>query len=222
MESRELTIRRRKATGKQVAKQLRRQGQIPAVLYGGTAPEVLTLDQRDIVKIMHGREGGTTLLNLRFEDGDGGARTAIIRELQVDPITDKIIHVDLQEVRMDRAVTVGVAVRIEGEAVGVKEHAGILETILRELQISCLPGQIPQWIAADVSALGIGDVLTVSMLTPPEGVRILNDPAQAVATVSPPMAEEVAAPVEVAAEVAPAEPEVLSERKPKPEEAEER
>ena len=220
MEFRELTITRREATGKQAAKRFRRQGLVPAVLYGGGAPETLTVNAREVSKVVNGREGSTTLLNLRFEEGGGNARAAIIRDMQYDPVTEHIIHVDLQEVVMDKPITVGVPVQAQGEAAGVKEQAGMLELILREVQVSCLPAQIPERILADVSSLRIGDVLTVSLLAPPEGVRILNDPGQAVATVSPPMAEEVAAPAVAVA--APAEPEVLSERKLKPEEAEEK
>jgi large subunit ribosomal protein L25 len=222
MDVRELTIKKREATGKEAAKRLRRAGLIPAVLYGVSAPETLTLDARDVLRVIHGREGSTTLLNLKSEEGGGNARTAIIREIQFDPVTEWVIHVDLQEVSMDRAITVGVPVQARGEAAGVKDQSGILQLILREVQVSCLPGLIPERITADVSGLKIGDVLTVAMLVPPEEVRILNDPGQAVATVSPPMAEEVAAPVVAAAEAAPAEPEVLTERKPKPEEGEEK
>lgn len=217
MEFRELTIKRREATGKQVAKRLRREGLVPAVLYGRGAPEVLTLAAVDVLKVIHGHEGSTALLNLKFEGGPG-TRTAIIRDMQFDPVTERVIHVDLQEVRMDQAITVGVPIHATGEAEGVRDQAGILEMILREVQVSCLPQQIPEKITVDVSALKIGDVITVGTLTPPEGVRILNDPGQAVVTVSPPMAEEVAAPA--AAEAVPAEPEVLTERKPKPEEVE--
>ena len=217
MELRELTVARREATGKEVAKRLRRQGLVPAVLYGGSVPEVLTLDVTDVIKVIHGREGSTTLLNLKFKEGGGSSRTAIIRDMQFDPVTEKVIHVDLQEVSMDRAITVGVPVQARGESEGVRDQGGILEMILREVQVSCLPRLIPEKITVDVSALKIGDVLTVAMLTSPEGVRILNDPGQAVVTVSPPMAEEVAAPA-AAVEAAPAEPEVLTERKPKPEE----
>ena len=218
MEFRELTIQRREATGKQVAKRLRRQGLVPAVLYGGSKLESLTLTATDVIKVIHGREGSTTLLNLKFEEG-GGVRTAIIRDMQFDPVTEKVIHVDLQEISMDRPITVGVPIQAQGEAEGVRDQSGILETILREVQVSCLPRLIPEKIVVDVGSLKIGDVLTIAMLTPPEGVRILNDPNQAVVTVSPPMAEEVAAPA-AAVEAAPAEPEVLTERRQRPEEAE--
>jgi len=124
-------------------------------------------------------------------------------------------------VAMDRAIQVTVAVHHVGEAVGVKETQGILEMVLREVRVSCLPGNIPESLEADVSNLAIGDVLTVKDLKVPEGVRILNDPNQAVVTVAPPAAEEVAAPTAVVTEAAaPAEPEVLTERKPKEEGAE--
>ena len=228
MELRELTITRREGIGKGAAKRLRREGRVPAILYGGSAPVAVAVDPRDVMKLLYGHEGSATLLRLRFDDAKTGepeagretteTRTAIIRDLQFDPVSESLLHVDLQEVSMDRAITVTVAVHAMGEAAGIKEQSGILEMILREVQISCLPAHIPERIAADVSRLRIGDVLTVGDLTPPEGVRILSDPGLAVATVSPPMAEEVAAPA--AAVAAPAEPEVLTERKPKAEEAE--
>ena len=217
MEIRELIATRREGTGKQAAKRLRRQGQVPGVLYGGSGSIPITLDPKSVLKLL-GLTGGTTVLNLRFADANEGSRNVIIRDLQFDPVSEALIHVDLQEVMMDRTITVTVTVRPVGEAAGVKEQAGILELILREVQVSCLPSLIPDRIDADVSQLRIGNVLTIAGLTPPEGVRILNDPGQAVATVSPPMAEEVAAPV---APAAPAEPEVLTERKPKAEETKE-
>jgi large subunit ribosomal protein L25 len=143
----------------------------------------------------------------------------IIRDMQFDPVTDHLIHLDLQEVAMDKPIQVTVALHHVGEPIGVRDTQGILEMVLREIQVSTLPGNIPEDIKADVSGLAIGDVLTVGDLVVPEGVRVLTDRAQAVATVAPPAAEEVAAvvvaPVGVAA--APAEPEVLTERKPKEE-----
>jgi len=169
--------------------------------------------------MIHGREGTTQLLTLKFDGEAGnGARLAIIRELQFDPVSEQLLHVDLQEVSADRAITVHVTVRPIGEAAGVREQKGILNLVLYELAVSCLPTAIPERIDADVSALMIGDVLKVSDLRAPEGVRILNDPGQAVATVAPPMAEEVVATAAPTA-AAVTEPEVLTERKPKEEEA---
>ena len=217
MEMRELTIQKRLGVGKGEAKRLRRAGQVPAILYGVAQPVNVAVAPRDIYRLIHGREGSTQLLRVSFADS-GEARMAIIRDLQYDPVSENLVHVDLQEVAMDRPLQVTVAVHHVGDAVGVRDTFGILEMILREVQVSCLPGNIPQVLEADVTGLAIGDVLTVKDLAAPEGVRILNDPNQAVATVAPPAAEEVAAPtavVETAA--APAEPEVLTERKPKEE-----
>jgi large subunit ribosomal protein L25 len=215
MATAELTIKRREGTGKEIAKRLRRGGAVPAILYGGTKTETVSLDPKAVLRMIHGHEGTTQLLTLKFEGETGnGARLAIIRELQFDPVSDALLHVDLQEVSADRAITVRVAVRPVGEAAGVRDQKGILNLVLHEPEVSCLPTAIPQRIDADVSALMIGNVLTVRELVAPAGVRILNDPGQAVATVAPPMAEE--APVVVAtATTAVAEPEVLTERKPK-------
>ena len=215
MATAELTIKRREGTGKEIAKRLRRAGAVPAILYGGTKTETVSLDPKAVLRMIHGHEGTTQLLTLKFEGETGNAaRLAIIRELQFDPVSDALLHVDLQEVSADRAITVRVAVRPVGEAAGVRDQKGILNLVLHELEVSCLPTAIPQRIDADVSALMIGNVLTVRELVAPAGVRILNDPGQAVATVAPPMAEE--APVVAAtATTAVAEPEVLTERKPK-------
>jgi large subunit ribosomal protein L25 len=220
MQMQELTVTQREGKGKQAAKRLRREGQIPAILYGGATPQPIAVDPKAVLKMIHGHEGTTQLLSLKFDGGAASSRMAIIRDMQFDPVSEDLLHVDLQEVAADRAITVRVAVHPVGEAVGVRDTKGILSLVLHELEISCLPTNIPQRIDADVSELAIGDVLTVRNLVAPEGVRILNDPGQAIATVSPPMAEEVAAPVVAAATpTAAAEPEVLTERKPKEEAA---
>jgi large subunit ribosomal protein L25 len=213
MQTQELTIKRREGTGKQLAKRLRREGVVPAILYGGAKTETVAVDPRAVLKMIAGRQGTTQLLTLKF-DGDGaGTRMAIIRAMQFDPVTENLLHVDLQEVSADKPITVRVAVHPVGEAVGVKDTKGILNLVLHEITVSCLPRAIPERIDADVTNLAIGDVLTIGDLRAPDGVRIVNDPGQAVATVAPPMAEEVAAPAATAAVTA--EPEVLTERKPK-------
>jgi large subunit ribosomal protein L25 len=211
MAMQELTVQQRGETGKQVAKRLRRAGTVPAVLYGGAKPEPISVDPKAVLRIIHGHAGSTQLLNLTFEGG-AGSRMAIIRDLQFDPVSERLLHVDLQEVTADRAITVRVAVHPVGEAAGVREQKGILNVVLHELDVSCLPTAIPDRIDADVAALMIGDVLTVGELRAPEGVRILNDPGQAVVTVAAPMAEETPA-VAAPAATTTAEPEVLTERK---------
>ena len=219
MAMQELTVQQRGETGKQVAKRLRRAGVVPAVLYGGAKPESISVDPKAVLRIIHGHAGSTQLLNLTFEGG-AGSRMAIIRDLQFDPVSERLLHVDLQEVTADRAITVRVAVHPVGEAVGVRDQKGILNVVLHELDVSCLPAMIPERIDADVAALMIGDVLTVGDLRAPDGVRILNDPGQAVVTVAAPMAEEVVEAAAPAAAATTAEPEVLTERK-KEEEADE-
>src|SRR5262245_22800938 len=213
MEMVELTIQKREGTGKGPARRLRRAGHVPAVLYGVASPETIAVSPRDVLRLIHGHEGSTRLLKVIFS-GSGDSKMAIIRDMQFDPVSEDLIHVDLQEVAMDRPIQVSVAVHHVGEAVGVKENQGILEMLMREVQVSCLPGNIPEVLEADVSGLHINEVLAVKDLKAPEGVRILNDPNQAVVMVAPPMAEETpAGGAPVAAGTA--EPEVLTERKPK-------
>ena len=216
MELADLTIQKRDGTGKGPARRLRRAGHVPAVLYGVGTPQNIAVSPRDVFRLIHGHEGSTRLLKLTL-DGGSETKMAIIRDMQFDPVTENLIHVDLQEVAMDRAIQVSVAVHHVGEAIGVRENQGILEMVLREVQVSCLPGNIPDQLDADVTGLRINDILTVKDLKAPEGVRILNDPNQAVVMVAPPAAEEAGAAGAVAATTA-AEPEVLTERKPKEEE----
>lgn len=213
MEMQELVIRHREGMGKQAAKRLRRAGVVPAVLYGGAAPEAISVDPRAVLRIIHGHARSTQLVNLTLAEGQAAARMAVIRDLQFDPVTEHLLHVDLQEVAADRPIAVVVAIHPAGEAAGVREQKGILNLTLHEIEVSCLPSLIPERVEADVSALMIGDVLTVRDLRVPEGVRVLTRPDQAVAIVSPPMAEE--APAAVPTVAAAAEPEVLTERKPK-------
>ncbi|PYN42169.1 MAG: 50S ribosomal protein L25, partial [Candidatus Rokuibacteriota bacterium] len=154
MAMQELMIKRRDVTGKEVAKRLRRAGVVPAILYDGRKAETVTVDPKAVLRMIHGHEGTTQLLTLKFDGEPGnGARLAIIRELQFDPVTEQLLHVDLQEVAADRAITVQVSVRPVGEAAGVREQKGILNLVLHELSVSCLPTAIPQRIDADVSAL---------------------------------------------------------------------
>jgi large subunit ribosomal protein L25 len=209
MEMRELAVERREGRGKGVARRLRRRGLVPAILYGArTEPLPLTVSPREVQRALHAHGRGGVLVHLRLPD-EAEARTAIIRELQFDPVQEALLHVDLQAVRMDEEITIEVPVRVVGEAAGVREQSGILAVLLRAVEVACLPSLIPDRLDADVSALRIHDVLTAGGLSLPEGVRLLTPAGQAVVTVSPPMAEEVAAPTPAPA----AEPEVLTERK---------
>jgi len=215
MNIRELSAERREGIGKGAARRLRRQGLVPAILYGARSePLPLSVSPIDVQRAVHAHRGGGILVNLRVS-GEAEPRTAVVRELQFDPVRETLLHVDLQAVRMDEEITVEIPIHVVGEAAGVKEDSGILAVLLRSVEVTCLPSLIPERLDIDVSALRIHDLLTVSDLRLPEGVRVTATGTQAVVTVSPPMAEEAAAPV-VAAPAA--EPEVVTERKPKEEE----
>lgn len=219
MEIREMNVERRQGIGKGQVKKLRRSGIVPAILYGGgTEPLPLAIAPRELRRVLHAHAGGGVLVNLRFPDDQGEARTAIIRDLQYDPVSETLLHVDLQAVSMDEEITVEVSIHVVGEAAGVKEQKGILAVVQRAVEVACLPALIPERLDVDVTGLRIGDVLTVADLQLPEGIRVLAEPTQALVTVSPPMAEEVAAP----AAPTPAEPEVVTERKLEAEEEEEK
>lgn len=215
MQFRELSVQPRTALGKGPIGRLRRGGLVPAILYGGGhAPLTLAVSPAEVSRALHAHAGGGVLVNLRVA-GETEPRPAVVRDLQFDPVRETLLHVDLQAVRMDEEITVEVPIRVVGEAAGVKEQSGILALLMRQIEVTCLPSLIPERIDIDVSALRIHDVLTVADLTLPEGVRSSTSPTQALVTVTPPMAEEVAAP---AAAAPAAEPEVVTERKPKEEE----
>ncbi len=213
MNIRELSVEPRDAVGKGAVGRLRREGRVPAVLYGGgNAPVSLSVSPLDVQRTIQGHGGGGVLVNLMLP-GSTEPRTAVVRELQYHPVRDTLVHVDFQAVRMDEEITVEVPIHVVGEAAGVKDQSGVLALLLRTVEVACLPSLIPDRIDIDVSALRIHDVATVANLQLPDGVRVTAPASQPVVTVAPPMAEEV-----VAAVAAPAaEPEVVTERKPKDE-----
>ena len=159
-------------------------------------------------------KGGNVIVNLALNPGE---YTALIRDVQYDPVTHKILHLDFQHISLTETVQVKVAVRLTGLAVGVKDGGGVLEHITRDVEVRCMPTAIPAWLDLDVSALGVGESLHVSDLTA-EGVTIMSDMGTTVVTVVAPTVQEDK-PAEEAA-VAVAEPEVVG-AKGKKEEAEE-
>jgi large subunit ribosomal protein L25 len=209
MQIRQLSVERREAVGKGPVRRLRRRGQVPAILYGAhTEPVPLSLSSRELERTLHTHAGGGVLVTLRIA-GEAQARPALVRELQFDPVQERLLHVDLQAVRMDEEISVEVRVHVVGEAAGVREQNGVLQILLRTVEVTCLPAHIPDRLDVDVSPLRIHDVMTVADVRPPEGVRVTTAATLPVVTVAPPMAEEAAAQAAAPA----AEPEVLSERK---------
>lgn len=210
MAEKELWVEARAETGKEYAGKLRRQGKIPAVLYGrGREPKALAVESAQVLKILHSRMGRNTILTLHSEDQELNGRKALIRESQIDAITDQLLHIDLMEVTKDRPVRIWVPVEIVGKPVGV-EKGGTLEEHMREIEISCLPDEIPEQIKIDVSHLDMGDAIHVRDLKL-EKAKILSNPSMAIVSVVAPTRVEEAAPAGAPAEgeaVAPAEGEV--------------
>ena len=214
-----LTGERRERLGKGGARSARRDGKIPGVLYGhGETPIPVAIGTRDFEIALHHHQGGNPIVNLAL---DGGEYTALIRDVQYDPISHAILHLDFQHISLTETIEVKVNVHLTGLPVGVKDGGGILEQILREIEVRTLPTAIPPSIDVDVSALNIGDSIHVRDITVPPNVEVLTDPDTTLATVVPPTVMEEKPVEEVAAEavVEGAEPEVIAKGK-KPEEGE--
>ena len=199
-------------TGKGAARSFRRAGKVPAVIYGhGREPEALVVDAPALSKMLIGISAGSTIVDVTV-DGRAPVK-ALIRDIQRNPVRPAdIIHVDLYEIHADEKITVEVPVHLTGTADGVRNFGGVLDHILRTLELEVLPGDIPGSIDLDVTPLGIGQSLYVRDIKV-NNAEILNDEDLPVVTVVAPRAEEVA-PV-VAEEVASTEPELI--RKPKAE-----
>jgi large subunit ribosomal protein L25 len=204
----------RTSGNKNVARRVRRAGKIPGVVYGAGKPAItVTLDPRQVTRILHSATGHNTIFDLAL---NGAERSkAMIVDWQYEPIKGSLLHIDLKRIAMDQKLKVSVPIVLKGEAAGVKQQGGILEQILREVEVECLPGDIPSSIEADVSELVFGKVLRVSDLAQDEKLEFLTDPNQPVAHITTVKEEVVAAPEAVAAEAAatPAEPEVIKKGK---------
>jgi large subunit ribosomal protein L25 len=202
----------RSTKGKGAARSLRRQGKVPGVIYGhNREPEALAIDTAALNKMLIGVSAGTTVFDV-VVDGRPAVK-ALIREIQRDSVRPaEILHLDLYEVRADEKVTLSVPIHLIGIPDGVRNFGGVLDHVLRELEIEVLPADIPEHVELDVTALAIGHSLFVRDLKV-EKAEVLNDPDTPVCTVVAPRTEEAPAPVEEA--VAPTEPELI--RKPKPE-----
>ncbi|MDE3017904.1 MAG: 50S ribosomal protein L25 [Nitrospirota bacterium] len=180
----------REKAGKGVARQLRRIGKVPAVLYGEGECLLLTVDPSAVIKILRGHAGSTALINVSLTGAASKPnRTALLREYQVDPVSGELLHVDLFEISMSKPIRVKVPVSVVGGMpAGVKE-GGVLHHNLRELHIECLPAALPDAIEVDASNLAIGQGVHVKELTPVAGVKILDEAEQMVVSVAAPISE---------------------------------
>jgi large subunit ribosomal protein L25 len=206
---------RREKLGKGGARKARAAGQIPGVLYGhGETPVPIAVVAREFQTALRSHKGGNALVNLKLEAGE---YTALVRDAQYDPLSRAILHLDFQHISLTEQVIVEVELRPAGLALGVKDGGGILEMIIRTVEVRCLPTAIPESIQIDVTSLVVGASLHVRDIQV-EGVEILTDADATVATVVPPTVEEVVATPEGVAAAGTPEPEVVGAKGKKDEE----
>lgn len=208
----------RDGRGKNEARRLRKGGSIPAVVYGaGKEPVSVAVDPKQVFRILKSDSGHNTIFDLEL---NGENTKAMIVEWQTEPIKGSLLHIDLKRIAMDKKLVVTVPIHLKGEAVGVKTQGGIMEQVLREVEIECLPADIPPHIDVDVSHLEFGHVLRVKELPHFEGkIEFLTDEDQTVAHVIAVKEVVEAAPAEaVEGAAAPAEPEVIKKGKQETEE----
>lgn len=216
MEKLKVEAQPRESRGKNHARRARRAGQVPAVVYGGALePLTLNVDPRSIEKILHSEAGQNAVFTLSVKGH--GHTPAMIKDWQVDPVKGLLLHVDFLRVAMDVRLKVKVPVHVRGEAVGVKQQGGILEPVQREVEVECLPSDIPDEFVLEVGELTIGKGLRVGDLKiDNRKLRVLTDPERVLVHVVAPKAEEEKPAEEaavVAAAEAPAEPEVIRKGK---------
>jgi len=225
-----LDAKKRDGRGKNEARRLRASGQVPAVVYGarkeGQLPEgvPVAVDPKELLRILHSESGANTLINLKL---DGRESRVMVRDYQLDPVTHQLLHADLYQLAMDRAIIVSVPIVVKGEPAGVKQQGGLLDFVTRDIQVQCLPTDIPEKIDVDVSELMLHQSIRVKDLATSTKWKMVTDGETMLVHVVMPKAEEVAAPAEgaeAAAAVAaapgatPAEPEVIKKGKTEKEE----
>ncbi|MGM0441055.1 MAG: 50S ribosomal protein L25 [Elusimicrobiota bacterium] len=197
----------RKVFKKSRLNKLRSKGEIPAVLYGPDVENTsIIIEEKDFKEAISTEHGENVLIDLKI--GEADPVTTIIKEIQVHPVTVKIIHVDLCQIKLTEKVVREIPLEVEGEAKGVKEEGGVLEQIVRKVKVSCLPTDIPNKFVLDVSELGIGDGMEVGDIDTREGIEVLTSLDALAVNVVPP--SEVAEPEEEELEEM-AEPKVIGE-----------
>ena len=213
-----LDVVKRATRGKNEARRLRAEGRIPAVLYGtrkdAKLPEgiAVAVDPKELLRILHLESGANTLITLKL---DGTESRVMVKEYQLDPVSHKLLHADFYQLAMDRAITVTVPFLVKGEPKGVKLQGGVLDFVTREIQVQCLPADIPEHIDIDASELMLNQSIRLRDLPENPKWKPLSDPETMIVHVVLPKVEEApaAADAAVAAPGAAAEPEVLKKGK---------
>jgi large subunit ribosomal protein L25 len=218
-----LDVVKREGRGKNEARRLRASGRVPAVVYGavndGKRPVgvPVAVDPKEVLRILRSDSGVNTLITLRL---DGSESQVMVKEYQVDPVTHQLLHADFYQLAMDRAITVTVPISIEGEAKGVKQQGGLLDFVTREVEVECLPTDIPEHIDVDVTELMLHQAVRVRDLPTNPKWKLATDPDTMLVHVVMPKVEEAPAAAEgeaaaaaAAAPATPAEPEVIKKGK---------
>jgi large subunit ribosomal protein L25 len=217
-----IQVRTREATGKNVNRRLRAAGQIPAVLYGAAHETVpIQVERKKVEEVFRAGATENTIFLLRRLESDQ-ERHARIRELQIDPVSREVLHIDFQRVLMDQVIRVEVPIQPVGTPKGVKDEGGVLDFVTREVAVECLPGDIPESIEVDVSGLAIGDHIEAGALELPEKVTLLEELDRVIVSVAYPVRieEPEEEEAEELLEAEREEPEVIRRGKEEEEEAE--
>jgi large subunit ribosomal protein L25 len=208
-----LEVKERERVGSRESRRLRRDGYVPGVLYGrGMEPHAISVLERELRKALTGGSGLHAILDVVLE-GQSTAHPSILKDYQQDPMRGKLVHIDLQEVRLDQPIQATVVVELKGgdDAPGVKE-GGVLSQVVREVTVEALPMEVPEHLELDVSGMAIGDTLRLADLVARDGVKFIDDPETVLATVTlPTRVEEPEVEVEEGEEVAAAEGEEVPE-----------
>ena len=219
MERITITVEKRGETGKGIARSLRRNYMIPAILYRGGDSLPIKIPKKEITQFINTTSGEQVMVNLQFKDGEN--KLALMKYYQVDPTNRELLHVDFFELLLTEKVKVSVHITTTGESIGVKRDGGLLQTPLREIEIECLPDKIPGHVKIDISGLEIGQSLHVGDLKLEEGIKVLTNPGEVIANVIAPAVEAVAPAEEAVAAPEVAEPEVIKKGKKEEEKEEE-
>jgi large subunit ribosomal protein L25 len=212
-----LEANKRTRFGKNEAGRMRREGQLPSVIYGGKAgadgkPEALPIavDPKSLMKILHLQSGANTLITLKLDDE---SPKVMLKEFQLDPLSHHLLHADFYRVALDKAITVTVPIVLRGEAPGVKQQGGLLDFVHREIEIECLPGDIPESIEVDVSALMLNQSIRLRDVAESMQWKPVSEPDIMLVHVVAPKAEAEPEAVEGEAAAGAAEPEVIKKGK---------
>ncbi|MFZ2937937.1 MAG: 50S ribosomal protein L25 [Candidatus Omnitrophota bacterium] len=201
----------RNEIGKSKVKDIRQVGFIPAVIYGeGKDSQPIKISHKELFQLLHQHRLENVIINLKVKGDLKENRSCLIKEIQYHPVKGDIVHIDFNEISLTKAIKVNIPVVAKGEPVGVKLDGGSLEHILWEIEVECLPTNIPKDFEVDVSALKIGDAIHVKDMSFPADIKILTPSDSVILSVAEPIKEEVAVPVE-GEEIL--EPEVIKEKK---------